>query len=75
MAREAANRKPVERREQQVGPAVSTCPVCDGRMEVVYARNNQQVIVCADCHSGLTIPSGAWDIARIKRESKWTPKL
>jgi hypothetical protein len=24
-------------------------------MEVVYARNNQQVSVCTDCHSGITI--------------------
>jgi transcription elongation factor Elf1 len=70
MAREAANRRPNERREQAVEPAISTCPICDGRMEVVYARNNQQVIVCTDCHSGLTIPSGAWNIARLKRDSQ-----
>ena len=44
-------------------------------MEVVYARNNQQVTVCTDCHSGLTIPSTAWDVVGIKRESKWMPKL
>jgi ssDNA-binding Zn-finger/Zn-ribbon topoisomerase 1 len=70
MALEAAMRDPDERREQVVKPAVSTCPVCDGRMEVVYFRNNQQVSVCTDCHSGLTIPAAAWDIIRLKRASK-----
>ena len=45
-----------------------------GKMEVVYQRNNQQVTVCQDCHSGLTVPATAWEIARIKRESKWMPK-
>ena len=49
-------------------------------MEVVYQRNNQQVTVCKDCHSGLTIPASAWDVVRIKREAKlkreakWMPK-
>jgi ssDNA-binding Zn-finger/Zn-ribbon topoisomerase 1 len=74
MALEAVNPQPEERREEEVRPAVATCPVCEGRMEVVYARNNQQVSVCTDCHSGLTIPAGAWDVVRIKRESKWMPK-
>ena len=41
---------------------------------MVYARHNQQVCVCKDCHSGLTVPGTAWDIVRIKRESKWMPK-
>ncbi len=36
-------------------------------MELVYDRVNQQVCVCADCHSGLTIPKAAWDIQRRKR--------
>ena len=43
-------------------------------MEVVYHRNSQQVIVCKDCHSGVTVPAGAWNIVRIKREAKWMPK-
>lgn len=63
-----------ERREAETKPALAICPICDGRMEVVYARNNQQVTVCTDCHSGLTIPSTAWDVVRIKRESRWMPK-
>jgi uncharacterized protein YbbK (DUF523 family) len=48
--------------------------MCSGRMEVVYQRNNQQVTVCEDCHSGLTVPASAWDVVRIKRETKWMPK-
>jgi ssDNA-binding Zn-finger/Zn-ribbon topoisomerase 1 len=52
---------------------VSTCPVCDGRMELVYDRHHQKVVVCVDCQSGLTVPQHAWEIARIKRETKWMP--
>lgn len=43
-------------------------------MEVVYNRNNQQVVVCTDCHAGLTVPGTAWDIVRIKREANGMPK-
>jgi hypothetical protein len=39
-------------------------------MEVVYDRFNQQVCVCVECHTGLSIPAHAWDIRRIKRERK-----
>jgi ssDNA-binding Zn-finger/Zn-ribbon topoisomerase 1 len=74
MAFELAKTPDDDRRETAQKPAVANCPVCDGEMEVVYARNNQQVIVCKDCHSGLTIPRDAWDIVRIKREAKWMPK-
>jgi ssDNA-binding Zn-finger/Zn-ribbon topoisomerase 1 len=55
-------------------PPVAVCPVCEGKMEVVYDRHHQKVVVCVDCQSGLTVPAGAWEIARIKRESKWMPK-
>lgn len=43
-------------------------------MEVVYSRNNQQVSVCTDCHSGITVPGTAWDVVRIKREAKQLPE-
>ncbi|HUQ86579.1 MAG TPA: hypothetical protein VM096_03410 [Vicinamibacterales bacterium] len=52
---------------------IRTCPVCDGQMEVVYSRNNQQVVVCTDCHSGLTVPTAAWEVVRIKKQAKWMP--
>lgn len=58
-----------ERRREDV-PAVTVCPVCGGSMELVYNRNAQQVIVCSECHSGLTIPSTAWEVARLKRDGK-----
>jgi hypothetical protein len=48
------------------------CPICTGRMEVVYNRFNQQVCVCVECHTGLSIPISAWEIQRIKRERKVT---
>lgn len=41
-------------------------------MESVYERNHQKVCVCVDCHSGLTVPATAYDVARIKREAKLT---
>jgi hypothetical protein len=47
------------------------CPICEGTMQLVYDRFNQQVCVCVDCHSGLTIPSSAWEVIRLKREKKW----
>ena len=71
---QAVNPGPDDRREPDQKPAVSSCPMCSGRMEVVYQRNNQQVTVCEDCHSGLTVPASAWDVVRIKRETKWMPK-
>jgi hypothetical protein len=36
-------------------------------MELVYDRFNQQVCVCTDCHSGLTIPVTAWEVQKRKR--------
>ncbi len=39
-------------------------------MQLVYKRNNQQVIVCTECHSGVTVPGPAWAIARAKRHAR-----
>jgi len=47
------------------------CPICGGTLEVVYDRFNQSVYVCKDCLSGLTVPSSAWEVVRLKREKKW----
>jgi uncharacterized protein YbbK (DUF523 family) len=41
-------------------------------MEVVYNRFNQQVCVCIECHTGLSIPISAWEIRRVKRAAKPT---
>ena len=61
-------------------PAVDTarvhipaCPICKGRMHVVYDRYHQTVVVCVDCHSGLTITASAADVIKRKREGTWTP--
>ena len=70
MAHKAGKPESDDRRKRDVRPVIATCPVCKGRMEVVYARNNQQVSVCTDCHSGITIPPAAWEILRTKRDSK-----
>jgi hypothetical protein len=43
-------------------------------MELVYDRFNQQVCVCVECHSGLTIPAGAWEIQRRKRSGIRKPE-
>jgi ssDNA-binding Zn-finger/Zn-ribbon topoisomerase 1 len=66
--------QPEDERRQEDTAAVKTCPICDGEMEVVYSRHSQQVVVCTDCHTGITVPAGAWNIARVKREAKWMPK-
>jgi hypothetical protein len=55
-------------------PILSSCPICGGNMEVVYQRNNQQVVVCVDCQSGITVPATAWEVVRIKRQASWMPK-
>jgi hypothetical protein len=52
-------------------PAINVCPLCQGEMEVVYYRNGQQVLVCKDCHAGLTVPASAWEIARTKRAANY----
>jgi hypothetical protein len=52
-------------------PGRPDCPICGGDLEVVYDRSNQRVFVCKDCHSGLTVPQSAWEVARLKREKKW----
>ena len=42
-------------------------------MEVVYDRFHQRVMVCADCHAGLTVPDSAYEVRRLKREGTWLP--
>jgi hypothetical protein len=38
---------------------IPLCPICGGKLEVVYDRYHQHVAVCADCMTGLTIPGKA----------------
>ena len=51
------------------------CPICTGKLETVYHRYHQKVVVCADCHVGVTIPGSAWTVARLKREGNWGKKI
>ncbi len=48
--------------------------MCEGRMEIVYDRQTTTVAVCIDCHSGITVPRAARDVARLKRDGKWHVK-
>ena len=49
---------------------ITTCPVCDGRMEMIYSRGHQDVSVCADCGSDLTVPTTAWEVLKRKQQKK-----
>lgn len=51
-------------------PVCPDCPICGGALEVVYERLNQRVSVCKDCHTGVTVPTSAWDVLRLKRQKK-----
>jgi hypothetical protein len=50
-----------ERRTETASAAA--CPICEGKMNIVYERNSQTVSVCASCHTDVTA-FGAWTIAR-----------
>ena len=42
---------------------IPVCPMCGGRMALVYDRPNTKVCVCVDCHTGISVPAQAWCIA------------
>ena len=46
------------------------CPICDGKMETVYARPHQKVCQCVDCACTLTVPVSAWDVASRKQNNE-----
>ena len=39
-------------------------------MDLVYSKFGENVVVCVDCQTGLTIPRKAWDIADVKSRQK-----
>ena len=51
-------------------PSLPVCSVCEGKMVLAYDRYQQKVCVCTDCHTSLTIPGSAWDVASHKREAR-----
>lgn len=57
---------------EKPGPCelLEMCPVCGGKMEMVYERPHQQVCACADCQTTVTVPVVAWDIARVKKKTR-----
>jgi hypothetical protein len=71
MAQSAPNRRSGSDHGDQMALALGYCPICYGTMEVVYSRNNQNVCVCVDCRTGVTVPATAWEIVSLKREGKW----
>ena len=42
---------------------IPTCPLCGGRMELVYDRARVKVCVCTVCHTGISVPARAWAVA------------
>ena len=43
--------------------AIPTCPLCGGKMEMVYDRPSTKVCGCVECHTAVTVPARAWDVA------------
>ena len=46
--------------DPKVCQAIPSCPVCGGRMELVYDRPKTHVCVCVDCQSTMHVPGRAW---------------
>ena len=49
---------------------IPACFVCGGKMELVYDRPTTKVCVCVECHTSITVPARAWDIARDRGRSR-----
>lgn len=62
---------PSEPLELEPMDAVAICPVCGGKMELVYDRRHITASVCIDCHTGITVPTDAWVVAKVKRSLRW----
>ena len=50
------------------------CPVCGGQVEKMGERRSRSLFACKECDCDLIVPTSAWDIARLKREQKWSVK-
>jgi hypothetical protein len=44
--------------------------MCEGTMVLAYDRYGQKMCVCLDCHTSMTIPGSAWEVASRKREAR-----
>lgn len=68
MAGQVVNEPHKEPQEQR--DPIPSCPVCDGRMVRAYDRYRQQVCVCTDCNTSISIPASAWRVASAKRAAR-----
>lgn len=39
-------------------------------MERVYSRFGENVFVCMECHTGMTVPKNAWEVADVRRKQR-----
>ena len=46
--------------DPEVYQAIPSCPVCGGRVELVYDCPKAHVCVCVDCDSTMHVPAKAW---------------
>lgn len=49
---------------------VPPCPVCGAVIERVYSRFGENVYVCVECHTGISVPRRAWDIADVNKAQR-----
>lgn len=56
--------------DSDLSKAIPPCPTCGGLLERVYSRFGESVHVCVDCHTGVTIPRKAWEIAGVKETQR-----
>ena len=54
----------------QAHPKIPRCAICEGNMVLAYDRYRQKMCVCVDCHTSMTIPGSAWEVAARKRASR-----
>lgn len=50
--------------EPHLCQVIPSCPLCGGKMELVCNRAISQVCVCKECHTSVTVPGQAWEMAR-----------
>ena len=56
--------------DPKVYQVIPSCPVCGGRMELVYDRPTTSVGVCVDCHSAIHVPARAWAVILARSPKK-----
>lgn len=50
------------------------CPVCGGEVQKVGEQETRSLYACKECLCDVSVPSAAWNIARVRRQQKWPPK-